>query len=55
MMEKPVPIKDQFVEKTCTICGLAMQVALKTVKIKWGKSDWKHRDCWIHKRKYGGY
>lgn len=52
MTEKPLRPSEAYVDKTCVICGKPMQVRMKYVKLKWGKNDWRHKECYLKHKKF---
>lgn len=51
-MNKTLRPSDESVEKICVDCLKPVMVPLKTLKLKWGKQDWRHRMCYLKHRKY---
>lgn len=51
-MNKTTKRIEPTVERICIICQKPMQVKVKDIKAAWGKSDWKHRACYLSNRKY---
>jgi len=51
IIKAPRP-SEQYVEHTCVECNKPVMVQLKYIKTKWGKKDWRHKDCYIKTRKF---
>lgn len=50
-MSKPLRPSEQMIEKICIECNKPVMVSLKVIRLKWGKNDWRHKECYLKRTK----